>query len=238
MRLGLPSSVRACLFDLDGVLTPTAKVHAQRGSRCSTPTCAHAPERRARRSCRSTRSPTTSGTSTASRARTARARSSPLGASGFPKDARTTRRKPRRCAASGTARTRSVMRLLREKGVAPYAGSVRYVRAVRDGGLLTAVVSSSRNCRQVLASAGIAELFDAIVDGVVARELNLAGKPAPDTYLAAARRLGVRRRAVGRLRGCAGRRRGGPRRRFRLRRRSRPRRPDGRSCSGTARASS
>jgi HAD superfamily hydrolase (TIGR01509 family) len=54
----------------------------------------------------------------------------------------------------------------------------------------TAVVSSSRHCRQVLAAAGIADLFDAIVDGVTAREMKLAGKPAPDTYLAAARELG------------------------------------------------
>jgi HAD superfamily hydrolase (TIGR01509 family) len=82
-------------------------------------------------------------------------------------------------------------RLLREKGVSAYEGSERYVRAVRGGGVLTAVVSSSRHCKAVLASARITELFDAIVDGVAAQEMKLAGKPAPDTYLAAARRLGV-----------------------------------------------
>jgi HAD superfamily hydrolase (TIGR01509 family) len=54
----------------------------------------------------------------------------------------------------------------------------------------TAVVSSSRHCRQVLTAAGITGLFDTIVDGVTVREKKLAGKPAPDTYLAAARELG------------------------------------------------
>jgi HAD superfamily hydrolase (TIGR01509 family) len=62
---------------------------------------------------------------------------------------------------------------------------------VRDAGLSTAVVSSSANCQAVLASAGIADLFDARIDGIVAREQQLAGKPAPDTYLAAARALSI-----------------------------------------------
>jgi HAD superfamily hydrolase (TIGR01509 family) len=56
---------------------------------------------------------------------------------------------------------------------------------------MTAVVSSSRHCKEVLRAAKIASQFDAIVDGIVAEELELSGKPAPDTYLAAARRLDV-----------------------------------------------
>jgi beta-phosphoglucomutase-like phosphatase (HAD superfamily) len=68
---------------------------------------------------------------------------------------------------------------------------VRYVLAARRAGLRRAVVSSSANCRDVLAAAGIQDLFEEIVDGVVAARDGLAGKPAPDTFLAAARTLGV-----------------------------------------------
>jgi HAD superfamily hydrolase (TIGR01509 family) len=64
------------------------------------------------------------------------------------------------------------------------------VHAVRDAGLPRAVVSSSTNCRAVLEAAKIDDLFDAIIDGTVAERDHLAGKPAPDTYLAGARALG------------------------------------------------
>lgn len=83
------------------------------------------------------------------------------------------------------------LRLLRERGVAPYEGSVRYLGAARTARLATAVVSSSRHCRQVLDAAGLQALFDAVVDGNTAQVQHLRGKPAPDTYLAAARALGV-----------------------------------------------
>ncbi len=63
--------------------------------------------------------------------------------------------------------------------------------AVRDAGLRRAVVSSSANCKDVLAAAEIADLFEAVVDGNVAEQETLKGKPAPDTFLAGARRLGV-----------------------------------------------
>jgi beta-phosphoglucomutase family hydrolase len=75
------------------------------------------------------------------------------------------------------------------EGVEPYAGSVALVHQLHGDGIRTAVVSSSANCAAVLDAAGIADLFEARVDGVVARELGLPGKPAPDTYLEAARRL-------------------------------------------------
>jgi HAD superfamily hydrolase (TIGR01509 family) len=68
---------------------------------------------------------------------------------------------------------------------------VRFLQAVRQAGLATAVVSASKHCEEVLASAGLLDLFDARVDGVVAAADHLAGKPAPDTFLAAARALGV-----------------------------------------------
>ena len=75
--------------------------------------------------------------------------------------------------------------------VAAFPGSIDWVRALQEDGLRTAVVSSSENCRAVLRAAGIDELFEEVVDGTVARELALPGKPAPDTFLEAASRLGV-----------------------------------------------
>ena len=84
-----------------------------------------------------------------------------------------------------------VLKLIEEHGVEPYGGSVRYAKAAREAGLKRAVVSSSTNCREVLKAAGIDDLFDHIVDGNVAEHEHLKGKPAPDTFLAGARALGV-----------------------------------------------
>lgn len=80
---------------------------------------------------------------------------------------------------------------IREYGVEVYSSSIAFIRCVRSIGRKIAVVTSSRNCDEVLEAAGIADLFDAQVDGNVAREWFLDGKPAPDTYLEAAHRLGV-----------------------------------------------
>jgi beta-phosphoglucomutase family hydrolase len=76
-------------------------------------------------------------------------------------------------------------------GVEVYPGSVRYVRAVRDAGLGRAVVSSSANTQTVLRVTGLTDLFEVVVDGLVAEQDKLAGKPEPDMFLAAARRLNV-----------------------------------------------
>ena len=76
-------------------------------------------------------------------------------------------------------------------GVTTYEGSVRYVLAAREAGLHRAVVSASENTREVLEAAGISDLFEVRIDGLVAREQRLRGKPAPDTFLAAARALEV-----------------------------------------------
>ncbi len=80
---------------------------------------------------------------------------------------------------------------LHTEGVEAFPGSVAWVRELQARGLATAVVSSSQNCTEVLEAAGIADLFDVRVDGAVAMMLGLAGKPAPDTFLEAARRLDV-----------------------------------------------
>jgi HAD superfamily hydrolase (TIGR01509 family) len=76
-------------------------------------------------------------------------------------------------------------------GVRVYEGSIRYIKAVGAAGLRTAIVSSSANTVDVLNTARIADLFDVRIDGAVAEERPLAGKPAPDTFLAAAHDLGL-----------------------------------------------
>jgi HAD superfamily hydrolase (TIGR01509 family) len=91
----------------------------------------------------------------------------------------------------GNRKNEIVLRRIREDGVEAYEGSVRYLQAAREAGLHRAVVSSSTNCRDVLAAAGIEEFFEARIDGVVAEREHLKGKPAPDTFLAAARALDV-----------------------------------------------
>ncbi|MEQ6899911.1 beta-phosphoglucomutase family hydrolase [Nocardioides sp. YIM 152588] len=81
--------------------------------------------------------------------------------------------------------------VLAEEGIAPYPGSVRLLDALRDRGVPMAIVSSSRNAPDVLAAAGVADYFRTVVHGGVAAEQGLDGKPAPDTFLYAARELGV-----------------------------------------------
>jgi beta-phosphoglucomutase family hydrolase len=91
----------------------------------------------------------------------------------------------------GNRKNELVLAMIERQGVEVYEGSVRYVRAVRDAGLGRAVVTSSANADEVLAAAGIDDLFDVRIDGVVAAREHLEGKPAPDTFLAAARALEV-----------------------------------------------
>ena len=90
----------------------------------------------------------------------------------------------------GNRKNELVLRLIRERGVDTYAGSVAYVRAAQSLGLRRAVVSSSKNCREILAAAKLEDLFEARIDGELAAREGLPGKPAPDTYLAAAHTLG------------------------------------------------
>ena len=91
----------------------------------------------------------------------------------------------------GSLKDEMVKEIIASSGVEAYEGSVAWVRHLRSQGLKTAVVSSSNGCAVVLRAANIAELFDLRIDGVVATDLQLAGKPAPDTYLTAAKQLGV-----------------------------------------------
>ena len=189
--LGLPVGVGACLFDLDGVLTKTATVHASAWKQ----TFDTFLRRRAERTGESwvpfdavsDYDRFVDGKSRADGTRSflgSRGVELPEGASDDPPDAETVH-------GVGNRKNATLLRRIRQDGVEAYSGSVEYVLAARDAGLRRAVVSSSANCRDVLIAAGIEGLFEARIDGVVAEERQLRGKPAPDTFLAGAAAVGV-----------------------------------------------
>jgi beta-phosphoglucomutase family hydrolase len=91
----------------------------------------------------------------------------------------------------GNRKNAHFARLLEEDGIAAYPSSLDFLREIASRSIPAAVVTSSRNGKRVLAAAGLGERFDVIIDGVHAAELGLPGKPAPDTYLQAARELGL-----------------------------------------------
>ena len=91
----------------------------------------------------------------------------------------------------GDRKNDAVQRAIREDGVKVYEGSRRYLEAARDAGLRRAVVSSSANAEEVLEVTGLAPLIEARVDGVVAKERGLPGKPKPDTFVEGAKMLGA-----------------------------------------------
>ena len=189
--LGLPDGTRACLFDLDGVLTKTAVVHnaawkemfdaylRERSRRTGEPFVPFDPGRDYDEYVDG--KPRADGTRSFLASRGIEL---PEGSDDDPPSAETIH-------GLGTRKNEIVLRRIREDGVEAYESSVRYVRAARDAGLRRAVVSSSANCRDVLIAVGIEDLFEARVDGVVAGREHLRGKPAPDTFLAAARALGL-----------------------------------------------
>jgi len=189
--LKLPDGITACLFDLDGVLTQTAKVHAQAWKAMFDDFLRDWAERHGEPFEEFDR-PTDYDEYVDGKPRLDGVRSFlesrgielPLGSPSDPPEAETVH-------ALGTRKNELVLELIREQGVEPYEGSVRFAEAARDQGLRRAVVSSSTNCRDVLVAAGIEHLFEARVDGVVAEREGLAGKPAPDTFLAGARALGA-----------------------------------------------
>jgi beta-phosphoglucomutase family hydrolase len=179
--LGLPDRTRACLFDLDGVLTDTASVHAAAwkqmfddflrerdgdGFRPFDVSADYGPYVDGK--------PRLDGTDSFLRSR------------GIVLDRDELVR-------LSTIKNELVQEKIVSVGVEVYPGSVRYLEAVREAGLATAVVSSSANAEQVLRVADLAQYIDHRVDGVTAKERGLPGKPAPDTFLAAAADLGVDR---------------------------------------------
>jgi HAD superfamily hydrolase (TIGR01509 family) len=91
----------------------------------------------------------------------------------------------------GNAKNAAFQEVLRRDGIAPFPASVRFLDALDRRGTAVAVVSSSRNATEVLEAAGLADRFAVVVDGNFAAARKLPGKPAPDTFLAAAAELGV-----------------------------------------------
>jgi beta-phosphoglucomutase family hydrolase len=189
--LGLPPDIQACLFDLDGVLTSTATVHAaawkelfdgflrRRSARIGAPFVPF--------DAAADYLEYIDGKPRADGVRSflaARGIALPEGAPDDPPAVETIQ-------GLGNRKNEQVLERMAREGVDAYAGSVRYVRSARELGLRTAVVSASTNCRQALEAAGIANLFDVRIDGIVADRERLRGKPAPDTFLAAARSLAV-----------------------------------------------
>lgn len=91
----------------------------------------------------------------------------------------------------GNRKNDAFISVLRSEGIAPFPGSLALLESLRDAGVPMGVVSSSKNAEEVLGSAGIRGFFDAVVDGMVAERDHLASKPAPDMFLEGARMLGV-----------------------------------------------
>ncbi len=184
--LGLPDSVRACLFDLDGVLTKTATVHMAAWKR-TFDEFLHAHEPGSAEFSQLDYNRFVDGKPRADGVRdflASRGITLPEGAPGDPADSATVQ---------GIASRKNVLVLdeLEQHGVEVYPGSVTYLKAVKDAGFATAVVTASANGEQVIAAGGFADLIDVRVDGVVTAREGLRGKPAPDTFLAGARLLGV-----------------------------------------------
>ncbi len=181
----------AILFDLDGVLTPTAKIHAA----CWKEMFDEYLHRRSKK----TGVPVTEfdikddykeyvdGKPRYDGVRSflkSRGIQLPEGSPDGPSDWETV-------CGLGNRKKELVDVVIQRDGVEAYPGSMRLVRHLKERGVKMAVVSSSKSCVAVLEAAGIKELFDTIMDENVARHLNLSGKPAPDTYLKAAEILGA-----------------------------------------------
>ena len=189
--LGLPDGVTACLFDLDGVLTDTAAVH----NRAWTQTF----DEFLRRRSDSTGEPFVPFDPGADynahvdgKKREDGVRAF-LASRGVVLDEGTPDDPPAADTVWGVGNRKNELLLARiaSEGVRVYEGSRRYLQAAKDAGLRRAVVSSSANTAQVLEVTGLGAFVEVRVDGLTARARSLPGKPAPDTFLAAAADLGV-----------------------------------------------
>jgi beta-phosphoglucomutase family hydrolase len=186
-ELGLPEKIKACLFDLDGVVTRTAVVHAAAWKEMFDAFLREREGEHFRPFDDHDYDEYVDGRPRADGVRTflaSRGIELPEGTPEDPPDAQTV---------NGVGNRKNVLLLerIRTQGVEAYDGTLRYIEAARKLGLRTAIVSSSANTLDVLRSIDAERLFDVRIDGVVAAERGLPGKPRPDTFLAAARDLGV-----------------------------------------------
>ena len=189
--LDLPAGITTCLFDLDGVLTQTAKVHAKAWKQMFDEFL-RGWYARAGESYREFALPEDYEKYVDGKPRRDGVRSFlesrgiklPEGSAGDRLEADT-------IYGLGLRKNDLVLKLIHDEGVEPYPDAVTFVTEAKERGLHRAVVSSSANCQEVLIAAGIEDLFEARIDGVVAEREHLAGKPAPDTFLAGARAVGA-----------------------------------------------
>jgi beta-phosphoglucomutase family hydrolase len=175
--LALPDGIAGCLFDLDGVLTQTAKVHAAAWKQMFDEYL-HSRDEPFREFTQDDYEDYVDG------------RPREDGVRSFTKS-RGIELDDQAVTQLADRKNDLVQRLIHDQGVEVYEGSVRYVEAARDAGLRRAVVSSSANTHDVLRVTGIEDLFEAVVDGVTIERDGLKGKPAPDSFLAGARALGA-----------------------------------------------
>jgi beta-phosphoglucomutase family hydrolase len=185
--LGLPAGIRVCLFDLDGVLTRTAVLHAQAWKQMFDEYLRgrdgedFRPFTDADYNSFVDGKPRLDGTRDFLRSRGIDLE---LGTPDDPSGKET-------IWGLSNRKNEIVRTLILDRGVEVYEGSVAYLKKAREAGLACVVVTSSANAAEVLAVAGLEDQFDARIDGVVAAEKQLAGKPAPDTFLAGAKAAGV-----------------------------------------------
>jgi beta-phosphoglucomutase family hydrolase len=189
--LGLPDSIQGLLFDMDGVLTQTAVVHARAWKQAFDDFLepwakAHGSEFTPFDSDRDYDEyvdgmPRLDGVRSFLKSRGIEL---PEGSAEDPSDAETVN-------GVGNHKQEILEALIKRDGVKPYEGSVRYVHAALEQGLRCAVVSSSANTHDVLSAAGIGDLFQTVIDGNTVAEDHLKGKPAPDSYLAGAEAISV-----------------------------------------------
>jgi len=187
---GLPDGVSACLFDMDGVVTQTAVLHAAawkemfdeflraRAESTGTPFVPFDPH--AEYDAYVDGKPRLDGTRSFLESRGIEL---PEGTPDDPPGTPT-------LYGLSNQKNNLVLAKMAAGGVQVYPGGITYIRSVQDKGISNAIVSASANTVQVLKSAGIEDLFDVRIDGVIAKQRGLRGKPAPDTFLAAAEALG------------------------------------------------
>jgi beta-phosphoglucomutase family hydrolase len=185
--LGLPEGVTGLLFDLDGVLTQTAKVHFKAWKQTFDEFLKARDGDGFKEFTQDDYNEYVDGMPRYDGVRTflkSRGIELPEGSPDDGPDEQT-------IDGVGNRKNDLVVKIIHDDGVEPYDGSVAYIKAARAAKIPMAVVSASANCKDVLKAADIIGYFDAIVDGNTTTEQHLKGKPAPDTYLAGAKALGI-----------------------------------------------